>query len=295
MHMGHFNDHMRHFSYSDSFYASFAPDNWRTFLQSGVALWMSSIARLMPCCDLKVVGGDGTSVGIPIGNVAGLKPVWQPAKLVDLPETSLGHRQGREFIVLTHNSFEGRYLVRLRNSLRLCLSTSVTDQEFTNCVELYFSDTKQALPNWFTQAFELYLQSEGEFRASLRILLRNLISETSVSTLVPLELLEPLRRASSQFCSSPSSAISELNSVASSFPYGHIGILPEIRSCMQHAERRNSSALSIVAAVIIQLGEDRHDFLELLSRIVCMQLHIFWSFAYTRNICIHSHTCRHCV
>ena len=66
MHMGHFNDHMRHFSYSDSFYASFAPDNWRTFLQSGVALWMSSIARLMPCCDLKVVGGDGTSVGIPI-------------------------------------------------------------------------------------------------------------------------------------------------------------------------------------------------------------------------------------
>ena len=188
MHMGHFNAHMGHFSYSDSVFASFAPDNWRAFLQSGVALWMSSIERLMPCCDLKVVGGDGTSVGIPIGNVAGLKPVWQPANLVGLPETTLGHRHGREFIVLTHDSFDGRYLVRLRTSLRLCLSASVKDQEFTVCVDQYFSDTKQALPNWFTPAFELFLKSEGEFRASLRILLRNLISETSVSTLVPLVL-----------------------------------------------------------------------------------------------------------
>ena len=268
MHMGHFNTHMGHFSYSDSVFASFAPDNWRAFLQSGVALWMSSIERLMPCCDLKVVGGDGTSVGIPIGNVAGLKPVWQPANLVALPETTLGHRHGREFIVLAHDSFDGRYLVRLRNSLRLCLSASVTDQEFTVCVDQYFLDTKQALPNWFTPAFELFLKSEGEFRASLRILLRNLISETSVSTLVPLVLLEPLRRATSQFVSSPLAAISELNSVASSFPYGHIGILPEIRSCIQHAERRDPSALSIVAAVIIQLGEDHYNFLELLSGIV---------------------------
>ena len=170
--------------------------------------------------------------------------------------------------MLARDSFDGKYLVRLRTSLRLCLSASVKDQEFTVCVDQYFSDTKQALPNWFTPAFELFLKSEGEFRASLRILLRNLISETSVSTLVPLVLLEPLRRATSQFVSSPLAAISELNSVASSFPYGHIGILPEIRSCIQHAERRDPSALSIVAAVIIQLGEDHYNFLELLSGIV---------------------------
>ena len=254
MHMGHFNDHMRFFSYSDSFHASFAPDNWRTFLQSGVALWMSSITGLMPCCDIKVVGGDGTSVGIPIGNVSGLRPVWQPSNLIDLPDSTLGHRHGREFIVLTHNSFDGRYLVKLRNSLRLCLSTSVTDDDFTECVNLYFSATIQALPKWFAAAFELFLSSEGVFKDSLRLLLRNLISETSVSTMIPLVLLEPLRRATSQF-GSPSTAISELNSVANSFPHGHIGILPEIRSCVQHAERRNGSAFSIVAALIIQLGE----------------------------------------
>ena len=281
MHMGHFNAHMGHFSYSDSVFASFAPDNWRAFLQSGVALWMSSIERLMPCCDLKVVGGDGTSVGIPIGNVAGLKPVWQPANLVGLPETTLGHRHGREFIVLAHDSFDGKYLVRLRNSLRLCLSASVTDQEFTVCVDQYFLDTKQALPNWFTPAFELFLKSEGEFRASLRILLRNLISETSVSTLVPLVLLEPLRRATSQFVSSPLAAISELNSVASSFPYGHIGILPEIRSCIQHAERRDPSAVSIVAAVIIRLGEDHYIYLSF-----CLEyLH---AIAYFLVVCMHT-------
>jgi len=279
MHMGHFNDHLRHFSYSESYHASFSPDNWRTFLQSGVALWMSSIARLMPCCNLKVVGGDGTSVGIPIGNVAGLKPVWQPATLINLPETTLGHRHGREFITLTHNSFDGRYLVKLRNSLRLCLSASVSDREFTECVDLYFTATIQALPKWFTPAFELFLTSEGDFRVSLRIMLRNLISETSVSTLVPLVLLEPLRRATSQFGSSPSTANAELNSVASLFPYGHIGILPEIQLCMQHAERRSPNAFSIVAAVIIQLGEN---------------------FSNVQNACLHAHaiytcTCNICM
>ena len=215
---------------------------------------MSSITGLMPCCDIKFVGGDGTSVGIPIGNVSGLRPVWQSTNLIDLPDSTLGHRQGREFIVLTHTGFDGRFLAKLRNSLRLCLSASVTDDDFAECVNLYFSATIQALPKWFAAAFELFLSSEGVFKDSLRLLLRNLISETSVSTMIPLVLLEPLRRATSQF-SSPSTAISDLNSVANLFPHGHIGILPEIRSCVQHAERRNPSAFSIVAALITQLGE----------------------------------------
>ena len=132
------------------------------------------------------------------------------------------------------------------------------------------------------------IQFCGLFRASLRILLRNLISEASVSTLVPLALLEPLRRATSRFGSLPSTAVSELNSVASSFPYGHIGILPEIQLCMQHAERRSPNAFSIVAAVIIQLGEDHYNFLELLSgilacnRIFFGRLHAHAIYACTR-------------
>ena len=45
---------------------------------------MASQSRVVPCCELDIVGGDGTAIGIPISNLKGMTPVWQPAECVGL-------------------------------------------------------------------------------------------------------------------------------------------------------------------------------------------------------------------
>jgi len=78
MHMGHSFGHLQ---ISSDNLLGWNAKNYQRFLQSGVANWMSSSghARLVPCCDTKIVGGDGSAIGIRIANVHDMKPVWRPS------------------------------------------------------------------------------------------------------------------------------------------------------------------------------------------------------------------------
>ncbi len=80
MHMGHHFGHLRAVLGNSGLNHL----NHQRFLQSGVANWMASQSRVVPCCDLDIVGGDGTAIGIPISNLKGMTPVWQPAECVGL-------------------------------------------------------------------------------------------------------------------------------------------------------------------------------------------------------------------
>ena len=58
----------------------FTNNHNRVFIQSGVACWAMSFAKdsQKPCCDHKIIGGDGTTIGIPKKNLSQTIPVWVP-------------------------------------------------------------------------------------------------------------------------------------------------------------------------------------------------------------------------
>ena len=158
---------------------------------------------------------------------------------------------------LAHPDYDGNYIKRLRNNLRLALSSTVNSDSFSICTETYFSTTKDCVPKWFHDCFVEFTQLEGAFRDSLRRLLRNCISEVSVTTLVPLALLNPLSLScdAMEQVRSTATARAEMASLQSLFPFGHEGVLPEIVECVRFSCDRSLQSLKIIVSLIRGLGE----------------------------------------
>lgn len=57
-----------------------SPQKCRDFIQSGVACWTCSIPAeaTNACCDLDVVGGDGTHIGVSSKQVMRMSSIWMP-------------------------------------------------------------------------------------------------------------------------------------------------------------------------------------------------------------------------
>jgi hypothetical protein len=82
MHLGHFRSHVEtRIQQSNPGAAGFfCSRSWREFIQSGTAATLTAFPNTVrqPCCDLKVIGGDGTCIGVPIANASSVQPVWRP-------------------------------------------------------------------------------------------------------------------------------------------------------------------------------------------------------------------------
>lgn len=61
----------------------FSASNWRLFIHSALALRMASLPERTrgPCCNMELIGCDGTGIGVPLGSAQHIKPAWAP--LVD--------------------------------------------------------------------------------------------------------------------------------------------------------------------------------------------------------------------
>ncbi len=158
---------------------------------------------------------------------------------------------------MTHPDFDGNYIKKLRNNLRLALSSTVNSDSFTICTETYFSTTKDCVPRWFHDCYVEFTQLELPFRDSLRRLLRNCISEVSVTTLVPLALLNPISLScdAMERVRTTATARAEMASLTSLFPFGHEGVLPEIVECVRFSCDRSLQSLKIIVSLIRGLGE----------------------------------------
>jgi hypothetical protein len=81
MHVGHYRDAMevRIQACNPGVAGFFSPRKWRIFIHSALALRMATLPQKTrePCCELHVIGGDGTGIGVPLRNVD-IEPAWAP-------------------------------------------------------------------------------------------------------------------------------------------------------------------------------------------------------------------------
>jgi len=82
MHIGHFRAHVdkKISECNPKARCFFDPVAWREFIQGGVAAKLQGLPSSFrePCCSLQYIGGDGTAIGVPLGNAKDVSPVWQP-------------------------------------------------------------------------------------------------------------------------------------------------------------------------------------------------------------------------
>ena len=82
LHLGHFRSHIeeRITRVNPAARGFFQPKKWMIFIQSAIASRMKGLPSFVrePCCELKIIGGDGTSIGVTIANIDNVQPVWQP-------------------------------------------------------------------------------------------------------------------------------------------------------------------------------------------------------------------------
>lgn len=98
----------------------------------------------------------------------------------------------------------------------------------------------------------MFTRAEGRFREALRVLLRNCISEASVTTLITRRLLPVLTAANPLIVSSPKV---QSDFLRRTFPFGHEGVLNEMIVCINLASERTDGSLEIVAVLIRDLSE----------------------------------------
>lgn len=95
MHMGHYCKHvnrqMRGLRPNRAQF--FANNKWIEFLMTSLSLWMQSLPpeTHAACCELDILGGDGTGIGITAKKAMELTPIWEPTVLTQ-PRLTWGRR-----------------------------------------------------------------------------------------------------------------------------------------------------------------------------------------------------------
>jgi hypothetical protein len=89
----------------------------------------------------------------------------------------------------------------------------------------------------------------------MRVLLRNCISEASVTALIPRDLL-PRLAASHSHMTSITTAKLHAATLRSAFPFGHVGILNELLICVElSCSQGDPVAFAILTTAIKELSE----------------------------------------
>jgi hypothetical protein len=82
LHIGHFRSHVdeRIRMRNPRALRFFSSKRWMIFVQSGMAARLRGLPKKIrePCCALRYIGGDGTGIGVTLGNIDNAKPVWEP-------------------------------------------------------------------------------------------------------------------------------------------------------------------------------------------------------------------------
>ena len=197
MHMGHMYGHLVLSAFGSPHPKGWTQKFFQRFVQSGVALWMASQPRVVPCCDVPIVGGDGTSIGIPLRNLLNLKPVWMPSERSDpifSQDCDFENRRMGRISIRLHGAAPIE-LTSARRLIRNVLTEGITASERNKIIAEWNNRVHKFVPSAFQEAFDYWdtKVDDGPFKKSFRKLLRDCIAECSACYQVPKILLAPLK------------------------------------------------------------------------------------------------------
>jgi len=199
MHVGHYRDAMdaRIQVTNPGVAGFFSARKWRTFIHSALALRMASLSPTTrePCCDLRVIGGDGTGIGIPLKNVA-IDPVWSP--LESIPRSSApvrGSTINRCGIGPTDLQGTASDFDKARKYLHQLTSRSTTTSTRGDLRD-EIDDFAQHMPAPILKALEAFLvldQNEPHWH-DVRCILATLSHTESLSGIVSIHMIDDITR-----------------------------------------------------------------------------------------------------
>jgi hypothetical protein len=192
MHLGHFRSHVQsRIQHCNPGAAGFfSSKSWREFIQSGAAARLLALPTSVrePCCDLKLIGGDGTCIGVPIANASTVQPVWSPPASTREPAVSWGRLE--RCVIDSSGDTTAAERKDARAFVRSVTVPSISkDQvrELRDSLETYSTslpaDVLKMLEIWFT------LESSDTRWSPLRRIIQACAHEDSVLGIIPVPLI----------------------------------------------------------------------------------------------------------
>ena len=201
MHVGHFFRNSRFaveglYHYHASLRpesSGFSPINWQRFLQSGVCNWLSSIPdKNTPCCGHKRIGGDGTGIGVTLPR-CDIKEIWDPPGGARLVPPSEMRRRDR--CCLTLENLTKTQATEIRTTLKGFLEPGLGHEKFSTLAHAV-QGVVHLLPP-LLQAEVRRCTTKNNMTSTefnqVRALLKNIVSEHSVTLMVRRGQLGPLK------------------------------------------------------------------------------------------------------
>lgn len=202
MHIGHFLSHVNERIQRCNPKANgfFSDHSCRMFLQSGLAARLQALPNFVrePCCSLRYLGGDGTAIGVPIMNLGGIKPVWDPPLGRRRAQKKWGRLDRCAVGNNCNNSSEAREFIEKVTSPSITVETRLD-------IRSQLDSVSDSLPNGILGLLEYWLGLSPQNRKwdPLRRLLRACAYEDSVCGIIPLRMIPSIKRIIQLACKSP--------------------------------------------------------------------------------------------
>ena len=204
LYLGHFRSHVdeRIRMKNPSVRGFFAPRKWTIFIQSAMAARLKGLPSFVrePCCDLRVIGGDGTAIGVTLANLDKVKPVWDPPGGLRPPVEHWGCMDRCAIGSKTSPATAGD------NEAARCFSRSSTDpsnnlDSFANLRNM-LDCFKDAMPEPIFKILEMWfsMDEDSDQRDPLRRILRACSFKDSVCGIIGHNMVPLLRVAIDLMC-----------------------------------------------------------------------------------------------
>ena len=217
-----------------------------------------------PCCDLRYIGGDGTGIGITIGNLDNIAPVWQPPCSVRNPVKQWG-RLDRCGIGHSPPLSDPKEKASTREFIHNVTKSSVTRDHFPELQEK-LQEASQTLPPEIIKTLELWLTTDNKNAQwnPLRLLLRAFSREDTLCGMIPLDMI-PFVETAIAIASKPRPFTSTEDKLQWNHALNSIrkqGMGPEIAETLENCREQTikspvsgRSTMMIVLAFLQYIGE----------------------------------------
>lgn len=176
----------------------FSENNWRVFIHSALALRMASLPERTrgPCCDMELLGGDGTGIGVPLASAQHITPAWAPLADDQSQTQSPLKCLDRCAIGYNNSSSTASEIAGARKFMKELTSRSISVAEIGTLRD-NIDDHKPHMPAPVACALEMFLIMNGTepHWHEIRSFLNSLAYTDSLSTIITLDMVSHVKQA----------------------------------------------------------------------------------------------------